>query len=114
MVCAGAGPGFVEHTRDAGGRQNGQGGNPADQGQGGQGGGGYDRSVISTPTAALVPNTTVSVNDAPAQTMKLDEGANVEELVNGLHAIGTTARDVVAILQAIKAEGGIQADLEVQ
>jgi flagellar basal body P-ring protein FlgI len=35
------------------------------------------------------------------------EGANVEELVNGLHAIGTTARDVVAILQAIKAEGGI-------
>jgi len=36
--------------------------------------------------------------------MRLDEGANVEELVNGLHAIGTTARDVVAILQAIKAE----------
>jgi len=54
------------------------------------------------------------VNDAPAQTMKLDDGANVEELVNGLHAIGTTARDVVAILQAIKAEGGIQADVEVQ
>ncbi len=50
----------------------------------------------------------------PAQTMRLDEGANVEELVNGLHAIGTTAHDVVAILQAIKAEGGIQADLEVQ
>src|SRR5581483_9275067 len=66
----GVGPGFVEHTRDTGGRQNGPGnpggpdGNPADQGQGGQGGGGgYDRSVISTPTAALVPNTTVSVND---------------------------------------------------
>jgi flagellar P-ring protein precursor FlgI len=46
--------------------------------------------------------------------MRLDEGANVEELVNGLHAIGTTARDVVAILQAIKAEGGIQAELEIQ
>ena len=62
----------------------------------------------------VVPETTVNVNDAPAQSMRLDEGANVEELVSGLHAIGTTARDVVAILQAIKAEGGMQADLEVQ
>jgi len=127
----GAGPGFVEHTREVGqsGGPNGPGnpgqpgnptnpGNPADQGPGQGGGqgpsGGYDRSVVSTPTAALVPQTTVNVTDAPAQSMRLDEGANVEELVNGLHAIGTTAHDVVAILQAIKAEGGIQADLEVQ
>jgi flagellar P-ring protein precursor FlgI len=65
-------------------------------------------------TAALVPQTNVNVTDSPAQSMRLDEGANVEELVNGLHAIGATARDVVAILQAIKAEGGIQAELEVQ
>ncbi len=62
----------------------------------------------------LVPQTRLTVNDAPAQTMRLDEGANVEELVNGLHAIGTSARDVVSILQAIKAEGGLQAELEVQ
>jgi flagellar P-ring protein precursor FlgI len=118
----GAGPGFTEHERDRGqgGRGNGPGNQsgPSDpnnpQGQGQGQGGGYDRSVVSTPTAALVPQTTVSVNDAPAQTMRLDEGANVEELVNGLHALGTTARDVVSILQAIKAEGGIQADVEVQ
>ncbi len=62
----------------------------------------------------LVPQTNLTVNDGPAQTMRLDQGANVEELVNGLHAIGTTAHDVVAILQAIKAEGGLQAELEVQ
>jgi len=66
------------------------------------------------PEATLIPETTLKVNDQPAQTMRLDDGANVDELVNGLHAIGTTARDVVAILQAIKAEGGIQAELEVQ
>lgn len=75
---------------------------------------GGDRLSIVNPTAALVPETSVNVTDAPAKTMRLDEGANVEELVNGLHAIGTTSRDVVAILQAIKAEGGLQADLEVQ
>jgi flagellar P-ring protein precursor FlgI len=82
------------------------------------------RYEVSQPTVApfkgnagppvVVPNTTVNVNDAPAQSMRLDEGSNVEELVAGLHAIGTTARDVVAILQAIKAEGGLQAILEVQ
>jgi flagellar P-ring protein precursor FlgI len=66
------------------------------------------------PPPVLVPQTNVDVSDGPAESMKLDEGANVDELVSGLHAIGTTARDVVAILQAIKAEGGMQADLEVQ
>jgi flagellar P-ring protein precursor FlgI len=76
------------------------------------------RSGEGTPAigseATLIPETTLKVNDQPAQTMRLDDGANVDELVNGLHAIGTTARDVIAILQAIKAEGGIQAELEVQ
>jgi len=62
----------------------------------------------------LVPQTTVKVTDGPAQSMRLEEGANVDELVNGLHSIGTTAHDVVSILQAIKAEGGMQAELEVQ
>jgi flagellar P-ring protein precursor FlgI len=66
------------------------------------------------PPPVLVPETSVNINDGPAQSMRLDEGANVDELVNGLHAIGTTAHDVVAILEAIKAEGGMQADLEVQ
>jgi flagellar P-ring protein precursor FlgI len=46
--------------------------------------------------------------------MSLEEGANVNELVNGLHSIGLSAHDVVSILQAIKAEGGLQAELEVQ
>jgi flagellar P-ring protein precursor FlgI len=79
---------------------------PQNQGNGG--------GFAAGQASALVPETTLSASDSPAQTMRLDEGANVEELVNGLHAIGTTARDVVAILQAIKAEGGLQADLEVQ
>ena len=81
---------------------------PPERGRGG------DRLTFVNPAATLVPQTSVNVTDLPAQTMKLDEGANVEELVNGLRAIGTTSRDVIAILQAIKAEGGLQAELEVQ
>jgi flagellar P-ring protein precursor FlgI len=85
-------------------------GGPGGTNRGSQNGGG----TLAGQASALVPETTLTASDSPAQTMRLDEGANVEELVNGLHAIGTTARDVVAILQAIKAEGGLQADLEVQ
>lgn len=68
---------------------------------------------LSNGTTVTVPNTQLAVGDKPAQSIRLENGANVEELMKGLHAIGATARDIVAILQAIKAAGGMQADLEV-
>jgi flagellar P-ring protein precursor FlgI len=61
----------------------------------------------------VMPETQVAAKDKPARSFQLKEGANVEELINGLHAMGATARDIVAILQAIKAAGGLQAELEV-
>jgi flagellar P-ring protein precursor FlgI len=61
----------------------------------------------------VVPETTLSAQDNPAKTIRMTEGASVEELINGLHAIGASSRDIVAILQAIKAAGGLQAELEV-
>jgi flagellar P-ring protein precursor FlgI len=88
--------------------------NPGRSESNGSTGGGREANAGVAPEATVIPETTVNVTDQPAQTMRLDEGADVDELVNGLHAIGTTAHDVIAILQAIKAEGGIQAELEVQ
>ncbi|MGA3068671.1 MAG: flagellar basal body P-ring protein FlgI [Terracidiphilus sp.] len=67
----------------------------------------------STGKPEIVTETKVTVNDAPAQSIELEEGANVDELIKGLHAIGATSHDIIAILQAIKAAGGLQADLEV-
>jgi flagellar P-ring protein precursor FlgI len=61
----------------------------------------------------VVPETDLRAKDKPARSFQLKEGANVEELINGLHTMGATARDIVAILQAIKAAGGLQAELEV-
>ncbi len=61
----------------------------------------------------VVPQTTVNSKDSPAKRIELNEGATVEQLVNGLQAIGASARDVVSILQALKAAGALQADLEV-
>ncbi len=67
----------------------------------------------NTGKTTVVPQTTVESKDAKVKRIELGEGASVEQLVNGLQAIGATARDVVAILQAIKAAGALEADLEV-
>jgi flagellar P-ring protein precursor FlgI len=67
----------------------------------------------SKGSTAATPETTIKTEEAPANRVELSEGASVEQLVNGLQKIGATARDVIAILQAIKAAGALEADLEV-
>jgi flagellar P-ring protein FlgI len=67
----------------------------------------------SNAAPAVVTNTSVQVQDKEASSIRLENGADVEELVRGLHTIGATSHDIVSILEAIKAAGGLQADLEV-
>ena len=71
------------------------------------------QSFSNTGTTLPLANTTVNVEDKQARSIHLANGADVEELVKGLHVIGATAHDIVAILQAIKAAGGLQAELEI-
>jgi|SRR5579859_7359539 len=60
-----------------------------------------------------VPKTSVQASEAPLQVVQLKEGATVEELIRGLQTVGASARDIVAILQAIKAADALNAELEV-
>jgi flagellar P-ring protein FlgI len=68
---------------------------------------------LTNGQTTVVSETTVKVGEQPARRMELREGATVEDLVRGLQSIGATARDIVAILQAIKSAGGLNAELEV-
>lgn len=68
---------------------------------------------LSKGTTEVVPETTIKAREGAARSIQLKEGASVEELISGLHTMGATARDIVAIIQAIKAAGGLQAELEV-
>ncbi|MGO9862240.1 MAG: flagellar basal body P-ring protein FlgI [Terriglobales bacterium] len=61
----------------------------------------------------VVPQTEVQAKDSPAKRLEIGEGANIDQLVSGLQSMGATARDVISILQAIKAAGALDADLEV-
>jgi flagellar P-ring protein precursor FlgI len=68
---------------------------------------------LSKGKTEVVPEQTLQTQEKPASRVELAEGASVEQLVGGLQKIGATARDVIAILQAIKAAGALQADLDV-
>ena len=43
----------------------------------------------------------------------IEDGITLQQLVGSLNALGVSPRDVITILQAIKAAGAMQADIEV-
>ena len=64
-------------------------------------------------TTEVVPQTTVAVKEEKARNVVLKQGATVEELVRALAAIGSTPRDVIAILQNLRSAGALDAAVEV-
>ena len=72
-------------------------------------------SILSkTGETVTVPRTTVDVKERKPESVVLPDGATVDEVVRGLRAVGVSARDIISILQAIKAAGALSADLEMQ
>jgi flagellar P-ring protein precursor FlgI len=60
-----------------------------------------------------VPRTDLNVDIVNSDLALVHESVSLDELVNGLNALGISPRDLIAILQAIKASGALQADIEV-
>jgi len=61
----------------------------------------------------VVPQVSVTAKEEKARNVVLKQGASVEELVRALTAIGSTPRDIIAILQNLKASGALEAEVEV-
>jgi flagellar P-ring protein precursor FlgI len=68
---------------------------------------------LSQGTTEVVPQTTVGMKEEKARTVVLRQGATVEELVRALAAIGSTPRDIIAILQSLRSAGALEAEVEV-
>ena len=68
---------------------------------------------MSDGKTVTTPRVGVSVKEEKARNIMLKEGASVEELVRALMAIGSTPRDVIAILQAMRTAGALEAEIEV-
>lgn len=69
---------------------------------------------FSDGETVVTPRTDITVDtDKNRRLAILKEGVNLRQLVDGLNAIGVGPRDLIAILQAIKAAGALQAEIEV-
>ncbi|MFT4252871.1 MAG: flagellar basal body P-ring protein FlgI [Caulobacter sp.] len=62
----------------------------------------------------VVPQTAINIDEEKGKKLiTLGGGASLKSLVGGLNALGVTPRDMITILQAVKAAGALQADIEV-
>ncbi len=68
---------------------------------------------LSQGQTTVVPQTVVKAKEEPVKNIILGKGATVEELVRALQAIGSTARDVIAILENLRAAGALEAEIEI-
>lgn len=67
---------------------------------------------FSDGETVITPQTDVAVNEQNNRLM-LMEGATLQELVDGLNAIGAAPRDLISIIRALKVAGSLHAELEV-
>lgn len=63
---------------------------------------------------AVVPKSEISVEQAPGALAHVKASASLKELVDALNAIGVRPRDLIAIFQALRTAGALQARIEVQ
>ena len=61
----------------------------------------------------VLPRTRITVEEGQDKLLVVPKGVSLSAVVNGLNSIGVTPRDLIAILQSIKAAGALHAELEI-
>jgi flagellar P-ring protein precursor FlgI len=71
--------------------------------------------VVIAPGAqtVVVPQTTVQITEERSKLLMVPQGVTIYDVVRALNAIGVSPRDLITILQAIKAAGALQADIRI-
>jgi flagellar P-ring protein precursor FlgI len=68
---------------------------------------------FSRGRTVVTPRTSIGVTEDGKKLALVKDGVSLQQLVDGLNGLGIGPRDLIGILQAIKAAGAIQADIEV-
>ena len=69
--------------------------------------------LSKTGETKVVPRTDLKVEEENRRLMVLQEGASIGDVVRALNLLGVTPRDLISILQAVKAAGALQAELSI-
>jgi flagellar P-ring protein precursor FlgI len=70
-------------------------------------------NALARGRTVVTPNSRVGVSEDGKKFALVKDGVSLQQLVDGLNGLGIGPRDLIGILQAIKAAGAIQADIEV-
>jgi flagellar P-ring protein precursor FlgI len=68
---------------------------------------------LSQGQTTVTPEQKVTAQEQRSNFVTLNKNATVEDLIRALNALGVTPRDTIAILEALKAAGALQAELEI-
>jgi flagellar P-ring protein precursor FlgI len=68
-------------------------------------------SPLSSGQTVVVPNEQVDIREGRAQLVTMQEGVTLEAVASALNALGASPRDIIAIVQALKAAGALQAEI---
>jgi flagellar P-ring protein FlgI len=66
---------------------------------------------MSGGQTTVTPQTELDVNEGDAQLVTLDAGATLADVVRALNLLGVTPRDIIAVMQALKAAGALRAEI---
>ncbi|QPJ64437.1 MAG: flagellar basal body P-ring protein FlgI [Candidatus Nitrohelix vancouverensis] len=70
-------------------------------------------TVSEGAQTAILPRTRIAVEEGQDKLVVVPTGISLGEVVNALNSIGVTPRDLIAIMQSIKASGALHAELEI-
>jgi flagellar P-ring protein precursor FlgI len=62
----------------------------------------------------VVPDTHVAIHEGTSRLVSLEEGATLEAVASALNELGASPRDIIAIMQMLKAVGALQAEIIIQ
>ena len=68
---------------------------------------------LSQGQTTVVPRTQVDVDEGDARLVALDAGTTLADVIRALNTLGASPRDVIAIMQALKAAGALRAEIVV-
>lgn len=69
--------------------------------------------LSKTGETTVVPRTELKVKEESPRLTVMPEGSSIGDVVRALNALGVTPRDLISIMQAVKAAGALQAELTI-
>jgi flagellar P-ring protein precursor FlgI len=70
-----------------------------------------NQTIVAPSEPVVTPESTLTANQDPARAFVFDGGVSLSSLVDSINAVGASASDLVAILEALREAGALRAEL---